>query len=496
VNSSGEYFYNPLAANRVCPPNWHLPSVDDWTVLTDYVGIHYPCNNDNTNIAKALASETGWECCWEECTPSNQNQYANNASHFSAIPAGEWYQGSFYGESDDATFWTSTESNPGSAFYWVRQIMAWESYVYGEYAAGSDQAYSVRCVYDEEVEEPEQSFRCGDVIEDVDHNEYNTVQIGEQCWMKENLRTEVTPDGTPIASSDMFVPGNNSNNISTYGYLYTWDAMMNGETASATTSNGVQGICPDGWHIPSHEEFDTMRDFASTLDEECGAGRSLAAQTGWALPYIYSDCGFTSNPNENNASGFTALPAGYYSTTNYGYSNTAQFWMTDETSAENGLTFKLTAEYGGYGFFQTPKSYGNSVRCVMNADGGNTTETCPSLGESQEAHSTSAQYVYSPVIDFDASKINNDLCGYAVYAGGLNVLVVRKRDYTHLVNTDFIEDNGSYNLWMTIDFDLIVTAAQEHGVQVASGDYITITPILNLFGCEESMNSSVFLTMP
>lgn len=78
------------------------------------------------------------------------------------------------------------------------------------------------------------------------------------------------------------------------------------------------------------------------------------------------------------------------------------------------------------------------------------------------------------------------------------MLIVRGKDYPNLVNTSFIEDNGSYNLWVTIDFNLITTAAQSNNVQVSSGDPITIMPILNLDGCpeSESFGSTVILTMP
>ncbi len=98
---------------------------------------------------------------------------------------------------------------------------------------------------------------------DSDGNSYNTILIGGQCWMAENLKTKTKPDGTCInggaapcanASSADNNKGrscylNDENNCDSNGALYTWDAAMNGSTIE-----GDQGICPDGWHIPSYLE--------------------------------------------------------------------------------------------------------------------------------------------------------------------------------------------------------------------------------------------------
>lgn len=136
-------------------------------------------------------------------------------------------------------------------------------------------------------------FVCGQTIYDRDSFSYKTVQIGGQCWMAENLKTKTKPDGTCINSGSSYVAprctrivtdvncsggadvgntnecgGENdsgrdcikSGNVRGVesdclaGYaLYEWDAAMNG-----STSEGAQGICPLGWHIPSLEEFDTL----------------------------------------------------------------------------------------------------------------------------------------------------------------------------------------------------------------------------------------------
>lgn len=324
---------------------------------------------------------------------------------------------------------------------------------------------------------------CPATVEDVDGNVYSTVQIGDQCWMKQNLRTTHFADstaitfGTPSSSHYVEEPPYYYNNtdsemdLNERGYLYNWFAVMNGADASSSNPSGVQGICPNGWHVPSNAEWEQF----------------------------YNQGGL------NSGSGFSPVYAGYVVSTTFDSEGWGAYFWTTTSAGVGEWNIPLAVgrhidSYDGSLLLSDSMSFdaGYSVRCVKNADDGDNTESCPSLGVSQEADSITAQYVYSPVIDFDADKIYNDYCGYGVFAGGSNVLIVRGKDYPNLVNTSFIEDNGSYNLWVTIDFDLIATAAQSKNVQVSSGDPITIMPILNLNGCpeSESYGSTVILTMP
>ena len=92
---------------------------------------------------------------------------------------------------------------------------------------------------------------CSTLVDSRDGNEYNTVKIGDQCWMAENLSYD-----TP--GNDDFPYNGDSDNLQTYGRLYDWNTIMNGANASESNPSGVQGICPNGWHIPSKEEFDVL----------------------------------------------------------------------------------------------------------------------------------------------------------------------------------------------------------------------------------------------
>ncbi len=123
----------------------------------------------------------------------------------------------------------------------------------------------------------EETWSCGGTVDDTDGNTYSTVKIGDQCWMGENMRTTKYPDGSSITKgpSANKIAGWNTDrsyyscppNISQsgedcaavggaekLGMLYQWLAAMNGSTITA----GAQGICPSGWHIPTHDEFTTL----------------------------------------------------------------------------------------------------------------------------------------------------------------------------------------------------------------------------------------------
>jgi uncharacterized protein (TIGR02145 family) len=162
-------------------------------------------------------------------------------------------------------------------------------------------------------------FYCGiDSVADYDGNVYPTVEIGYQCWMKENLRTThfhdgiAIPVGTALSSNvaSLYAPMDNSAYVPTYGYLYNWMAIMHGETSSNTNPSCVQGICPEGWHVPSYGELLQLYDWVNNQyvnGNNTSVAKVLAAPNGWQN----INTGLTGYmPSTNNASGFSAMPAG------------------------------------------------------------------------------------------------------------------------------------------------------------------------------------------
>ncbi|MBR6063540.1 MAG: hypothetical protein IKP54_05255 [Bacteroidales bacterium] len=222
-------------------------------------------------------------------------------------------------------------------------------------------------------------------VTDYDNNTYNTVQIGNQCWMKENLRSTHFADGTAIPAGTTtntivayrYAPNNDESNVMTYGYLYNWPAVMHGVASSSANPSGVQGICPAGWHMPSKAEWAQLTTYVHDNGYQCPdcnasnywshvdcIAKVLAAQTGWPN-YSHDACAVGYDLSTNNATGFSALPAGFYCGAHY-FGQTAYFWSTTQyNSSAYTLSFDYCTNY--VNFNDNYKSDGYSVRCVRGA---------------------------------------------------------------------------------------------------------------------------------
>lgn len=218
------------------------------------------------------------------------------------------------------------------------------------------------------------------ILTDVDGNVYNTVQIGVQCWMKENLRTTHFADSVEIPmGSNMslsepyrYLPDNNENIVSEYGYLYNWFAVMHGEATSSANPSRVQGICPTGWHVPSSAEWSELTQYVSgQIDYRCNSSSSyiakaLADSTGW--DNSTNTCAVGNMPSQNNATGFSARPAGMSTGSSFNYlGNSAFFWSATEASSNNdAFHIRMGANNNFLQLTNLGKYEGVSVRCVRN----------------------------------------------------------------------------------------------------------------------------------
>jgi uncharacterized protein (TIGR02145 family) len=198
-------------------------------------------------------------------------------------------------------------------------------------------------------------------VTDYNGNIYNTVQIGTQCWMKENLKTTHYRNGTPIPNvtnnstwvgltSGAYCWYNNDYATygATYGALYNWYAVDN--------SNG---LCPTGWHVPTDAEWTILTNF---LGGQSVAGGPLKG-TGtahWNSP----------NTGATNSSGFTALPGGERNYVNGNFAsigNNGFWWSSTAHSTTNAWSRMLY--YHGSSVFRSStykRGTGFSVRCVRD----------------------------------------------------------------------------------------------------------------------------------
>jgi uncharacterized protein (TIGR02145 family) len=216
-------------------------------------------------------------------------------------------------------------------------------------------------------------------LNDYDGNAYNTIQIGNQGWMAENLKTSHYADGTPIDQvenlSSFFWYGKGADSydpladfdgdgdvdsldgtvyVEQFGYLYTWLAANNEYPEGYTDLGGmpvtkaVADVCPDGWRLPSDSDWEEL---VGTIGWESG---KLKADTLWNHRHPEYQLG-------GDDFGFHALPAGM-GNPDHGYVGlftSTGFYSTDElvVSMEGDMDYLLLLNY-------VSGNYGASVRCI------------------------------------------------------------------------------------------------------------------------------------
>jgi uncharacterized protein (TIGR02145 family) len=195
-------------------------------------------------------------------------------------------------------------------------------------------------------------------VTDIDGNVYNTVTIGTQVWMKENLRVTHYRNGDSIPliteSSAWYltytgaycdydsIPPNSSH----YGHLYNWYTVVDS-----------RNIAPHGWHVPTNSEWDTLRAYLGGVGVTGGKLKETGT-THWQSP----------NAGATNESGFTALPCGsrsfdgiFYDTGIMGY-----WWSTTEQAASYAWMRHLYYNSPAISDCYFAKRCGFSVRCIKD----------------------------------------------------------------------------------------------------------------------------------
>jgi uncharacterized protein (TIGR02145 family) len=202
---------------------------------------------------------------------------------------------------------------------------------------------------------------------------YNTIQIGDQCWMKENLRTtkynnsDSIPNVTDASAWTSTTSGayccysNNTSNCTTYGALYNWYAVNTGK------------LCPSGWHVPSDAEWTTLTDYLSANStywcesNSSYIAKSLASTTSWNSST--TTCAVGNDLSANNSTGFSALPGGYryYSGGSFGtLGNYGYWWSSTENDGSHAWYRNLTYGNANVSRNNYNKRGGFSVRCLRD----------------------------------------------------------------------------------------------------------------------------------
>ena len=221
-----------------------------------------------------------------------------------------------------------------------------------------------------------QPFECGWTLDDSrDGQSYATVLIGTQCWMAENLNVGIkinsTTGGYQQTDNDTiekYCYNNDEANCDIYGGLYEWPEAM-----QYVTTEGAQGVCPVGWHIPTDNEWNILE---GTVDSQYPVGNPEWDDTGWRgmdaggnLKEVGTSHWSSPNTLATNSSGFTALPGGgrNHSSGNFYYLGpSSYFWSSSQFSG--GAAWRRNLEYNHSNISRNSydEDYGFSVRCLKD----------------------------------------------------------------------------------------------------------------------------------
>jgi uncharacterized protein (TIGR02145 family) len=207
-------------------------------------------------------------------------------------------------------------------------------------------------------------WSCGYPYKDGrDGTSYGTKSINGKCWLKENMNIGIIVNSnTDLLDNDTiekYCYENNESNCDAYGGLYTWYEMMQYAVSDGGGTGSTQGICPEGWHLPTEYEWDNL---VSAYGGDAVAGGPLK-ETGtshWSSP----------NSGATNSSGFTGLPGGNKNTgtTFSGINDFGYYWTSTQYSSDTDQAHRWYLRYNsGNAFkFQYSKGYCYSVRCIKN----------------------------------------------------------------------------------------------------------------------------------
>ncbi|MFA4942084.1 MAG: fibrobacter succinogenes major paralogous domain-containing protein [Patescibacteria group bacterium] len=211
---------------------------------------------------------------------------------------------------------------------------------------------------------------------------YRTVQIGSQCWLKDNLNIGIqvcnsgnncSTDQADNSIIEKYCYANQPNNCNASGGLYQWpEAVQYLNNASILAdwdpipAGNIQGICPSGWHLPTHNEFNLLERTICTSETCATDFPDNNTATGWQGTDEGSKLSLLTL-NGNNSSDFTALMPGYYENSGAFTSlNTETSFWSASTSGSDSWYHRLSTTWGKVDQNHINRDYGYSVRCLLD----------------------------------------------------------------------------------------------------------------------------------
>jgi uncharacterized protein (TIGR02145 family) len=218
----------------------------------------------------------------------------------------------------------------------------------------------------------ERQGNCPATVTDVNGNVYDVVQIGKQCWISKNLRTDKFSDGSFIpkivndtAWTNTTSPAwcyydNNPSYDTLYGKLYNW-----------YTTVDSRNVCPTGWHVPANADWTELTQYLGCgsypnpcPDELYASGPKMKSVSGWNPP----------NEGATNESGFSALPGGVRSLLDLNQSgntfdnlnNIGYWWSSSTETSTYAVNVALNTNYSQVYYANSLFNFGLSIRCLKD----------------------------------------------------------------------------------------------------------------------------------
>jgi len=246
---------------------------------------------------------------------------------------------------------------------------------------------------------------------------YNTVQIGTQCWLKENLNVGTMITGNYQTNNGLiekYCYSDNPANCLIYGGLYQWDEMM-----KYSVTPGVKGICPPSgeWHIPTDAEWCTLEKYIEP-DITCYSSGSHGIYAGGKLKEEGTGHWLVPNSGASNLTGFTALPGGHGYSLGYQHYSSLTYageFLTSSMTYSKAWTYALHNNTANIYRLTVYPYYGYSVRCMAVVD-----NQAPLAPFYPGPPNNSSSLPISTWLSWKCSDPDNDALTYDVYFGPVN----------------------------------------------------------------------------
>ena len=374
------------------------------------------CSSDNENVV-GKSDNTYYICrsnVWTEATALEYDTYGKKCTKDGTVVSGEVVSANKY-VCDAGAFRAATQTeisvDKGCVSYTVGKG-AWKQPNHDSvFVCENGKWRGFKGVY----------TKSGTFVDARDDKTYKTVVIGSQMWMAEDLNYVDSLNYPSMLGRNLCYKTCRYCSCEGYGRYYTWSAAMDSVGTFSDNGKGcgagrvcsptypVQGICPEGWHLPTQEEWKVL------ISSVVYVGKMLKSTTGWLLE----------GGNGADVYGFSAKPAGYAGHTNagrdtvWGFGRIAMFWSSTDVNDYEANDLAITNTVNSEGVFvrddleyydKTSKKIALPVRCVKN--------NCSEFNEGEVIQKEGSYYTCHSGAWTESSVLEYDTFGDTCYTDG------------------------------------------------------------------------------